>query len=412
LNKERFNDLRRKAEEHLAAKENLIESLEQTILKKRAHEISVYQVELEIQNEELLSTRANVEEARDRYLDLFEFAPMGYFTLDEHNRIVEVNLTGCQLLKVEKNNIMKTIFTKFLHTTASDQFYLYRKKVLESGTPQTAELLMLKADGTPFYAQLESVRSREESIRLAVMDITKRKKTEEMLAQQTIALEAANEELGAFSYSVSHDLRAPLRSLEAFNDAVIEEYGDKLDETGKDYLNRIRKASQTMSQLIDGMLKLSRIARAEMFKEKVDLSDLAQSIVDELKMTQADRRAEFHIAPDIVVKGDKQLLQIFLNNLLQNAWKFTGKSPMARIELGITEKNGEKVYFIKDNGVGFNMQYVDKLFQPFQRLHSNEEFPGTGIGLTIAQRVVRRHGGRIWAESEIGKGAAFYFTLS
>jgi light-regulated signal transduction histidine kinase (bacteriophytochrome) len=174
---------------------------------------------------------------------------------------------------------------------------------------------------------------------------------------------------------------------------VLSEYGDKLDETGKDYLKRVRKASQTMSELIDGMLKLSRISRAEMCKEEVNISDVAQTIVNQLKDVQPERQAEIVIAPGIVANGDRPLLRILLQNLLENAWKFTEKCPAARIEVGITEKGGEKVIFVKDNGVGFDMKYSDKLFQPFRRLHSSKEYEGTGIGLATAQRVINRHWG-------------------
>ena len=411
MSKERFEELRRKAEDQLAARECQIESLDQADLKKLAHELAVHEVELEIQNEELRRARENAEESRDRYLDLFDFAPVGYFMLDEHNRILEANLTGCKLLKITRSNIMKKNLAKFLYPEDTDHFYFHRKKVLESGIRQTAELRMQKADGTMFNAQLESIKVGEARLRLAVMNITERKQTEERLAQQKIALEATYEELEAFSYSVSHDLRAPLRALDGFSEAVIQDYGDKLDKTGKDYLHRIREASQTMARLIDDILKLSRVSRSEVDFEEVNLSHLAGLIAEELRVDQPDRQVEFIIAPEIMVKGDRQLLKILLRNLLENAWKYTGKCLQARIELGATQQNGKRVYFIKDNGAGFDMQYADKLFNPFRRLHSSKDYPGTGIGLALAQRIVRRHGGSIWAEAKINQVATFYFTL-
>jgi PAS domain S-box-containing protein len=246
----------------------------------------------------------------------------------------------------------------------------------------------------------------------SVWKYAERERAEEVLKQRTAQLEAANRELESFSYSVSHDLRAPLRALDGFSEMVLEDYKDKLDETGKDHLNRIRKASHTMSQLIDDMLKLSRITRAEMLKDEVNLSELAQSIYDELKVTQPERQAEFNIAPLRLVDGDKQLLQILMRNLLENSWKFTSKCSQTRLKFEVNQQDGKKIYFITDNGAGFDMQYADKLFQPFQRLHTNKEYTGTGIGLAIVQRVIQRHGGRIWAESEIGKGTTFYFTLN
>ena len=236
------------------------------------------------------------------------------------------------------------------------------------------------------------------------------KKLNESLMHYTIRLKAANKEVEAFSYSVSHDLRAPLRSIDGFSEALLEDYADKLDETGVDYLNRVRNASQRMSQLIDGMLHLSHLSRKEMFIEKVDMGELAKSIIDNFRKENSSRNVDFKVQDDLVAEGDKNLLQILLENLLGNAWKFTSKKSIAKIEFGKTEKENKAVFFIKDNGVGFNSKYSDKLFVPFQRLHDTE-FQGDGIGLGIVSRVIRRHGGQIWAEGETGKGAIFYFIL-
>ncbi|MDD5189822.1 MAG: PAS domain S-box protein, partial [Dehalococcoidales bacterium] len=238
-----------------------------------------------------------------------------------------------------------------------------------------------------------------------------RAESEEKLRQRTNELEASNREIEAFSYSVSHDLRAPLRALDGFSHIVLEDYGHKLDDTAKDYLNRIRKASQDMSQLIDDMLKLSRITRADLYFDDVDISAIAQSIAGELRAAQPERQAEFTIMPQMVANVDRQLLTIALRNLLDNAWKFTSKCPVTRIEVGFTEQGGEKTYYIKDNGSGFDMAYADKIFRPFSRLHSEREFGGTGIGLAIVQRIIDRHGGRVWTEAAKGEGATFYFIL-
>jgi PAS domain S-box-containing protein len=243
-------------------------------------------------------------------------------------------------------------------------------------------------------------------------DITQRQQFEEKLRQRTAELEASNKELEAFSYSVSHDLRAPLRGIDGFSDALLEDYEGQLDEQGKDYLKRIRSSSQLMSQYIDGLLKLSRTARTEMHVDKVNLSSMVRSISEELKQSQLDRNAEFIIPQEVIAYGDRLLLDAVLQNLLENAWKFTAKCPVTRIEFGVTYQDGKPVYYVKDNGVGFDMQYSDKLFKVFSRLHSQNEYPGTGIGLANVQRIIRRHGGQIWASSEIGKGTTFYFTLN
>jgi two-component system sensor histidine kinase/response regulator len=226
------------------------------------------------------------------------------------------------------------------------------------------------------------------------------------------ALEAANKELESFSYSVSHDLRAPLRSIDGFSQALLEDYADKLDEEGKDHLQRVRASTQRMAELIDDMLNLSRMTRSEMRLEAVNLSTVAKTVAAELQRSQPDRRVEFVIAEGVVANGDSGLLRVVLENLLGNAWKFTGKHSEAKIEFGISLQNGNSAYFVRDNGSGFDMAYAGKLFGAFQRLHDAREFPGTGVGLATVQRVIHRHGGQVWAESEVEKGATFYFTLS
>jgi light-regulated signal transduction histidine kinase (bacteriophytochrome) len=224
-------------------------------------------------------------------------------------------------------------------------------------------------------------------------------------------IQAANQELEAFSYSVSHDLRAPLRSIDGFSQALVEDYAARLDEHGREYLHRIREAAQRMGRLIDGMLSLSRVTRAVLAREPVPLSAEARAIAAELKRSDPARQVEFVIAPGVIADGDGRLLRIVLENLLGNAWKFTAKTRDARIEFGTTRDGERPTYFVRDNGAGFDMKYAEKLFRAFQRLHSADEFPGTGIGLATVQRIIHRHGGRVWAEAEEQRGATFYFTL-
>ena len=244
-----------------------------------------------------------------------------------------------------------------------------------------------------------------------VVDITEPKKAQDQLVIRTAELENANRELEAFCYSVSHDLRAPLRAIDGFSQAVLEECSQSLDDVGRDYLERVLLAARRMEALIEDLLTLSRVTRAEIAREEVDFTELGNSIASELQQTEPARRVEFVIAPDLRAEGDPRLLRTVLENLIGNGWKFTSKRENARIELGRALMDGTWAFFVRDNGVGFDPKYTNRLFGAFQRLHATNEFPGTGIGLASAQRIIQRHGGRIWAEAALDKGATFYFTL-
>jgi light-regulated signal transduction histidine kinase (bacteriophytochrome) len=242
-------------------------------------------------------------------------------------------------------------------------------------------------------------------------DITEIKQNEASLSRYAHELEASNKELEAFSYSVSHDLRAPLRSITGFSTILLEDYKDELDNEGKSYLKKISDSGELMGQLMDDLLKLSRVTRSDLNFERINLSDMAHKIVDELRNDDPKRKVKVTIAPNMHANGDKNLLGLVLQNLLGNAWKYSSKTSEPRIEMGTLEHNGKRAYFVRDNGVGFDMTYADKLFKPFQRLHKATEFTGTGIGLATVQRIIRRHGGEVRAESKVGEGATFYFTL-
>ena len=234
---------------------------------------------------------------------------------------------------------------------------------------------------------------------------------ERRVIERTMQLEAANHELEMISYSVSHDMRAPLRHLDGFSQALIDEYAAKLNTTGKEYLERIRKSSRRMLEMIDAILELSRFARGKVLRESVDLSAMVREIADELMRSQSDRLVTFRISEGITARGDGQLLRVVLENLIGNAWRFTAPTKEALIEFYPTEWDGRLAFAVRDNGVGFDMAFADKLFAPFQKLHRSEEFSGRGIGLAIVRRIINRHGGRIRAEAEPGKGATFTFTV-
>ena len=284
-----------------------------------------------------------------------------------------------------------------------------------------------RADGSSFPVEYWShpIRRNDEVIGSVVtfFDITERIKAEEELrhyrdeleqrvAERTAELTAVNKELESFSYSVSHDLRSPLRAIDGFSQALLDEYHDVLGADGQHHLERVRHAAQRMGNLIDDMLNLSRVTRSELKRQLVDLSALGSQVMDELQKRDPQRKVEIKIMPEINVQGDYSLLHIVLENLLGNAWKYTGEMSLACIELGTEILDDETVYFVQDNGIGFDMKYASKLFMPFQRLHSADKFPGTGIGLATVARIVERHSGRIWVEAAPNQGARFRFTLS
>jgi light-regulated signal transduction histidine kinase (bacteriophytochrome) len=255
-----------------------------------------------------------------------------------------------------------------------------------------------------------------------IVDISERKRAEEdiqllnaglerRVKERTLQLELAIKEIESFSYSVSHDLRAPLRGIDGWSLALLEDYGEIMDEKAKIYLNRVRAETQKMGQLIDDLLQLSRISRSEMVCNEIDLSKLVIDVTERMKLEQPERNVTILINNGITGKGDPLLLELVLTNLLHNAWKFTGKRSGAKIEFGSIIKENQTVYFVRDNGAGFDMAYAKKLFGAFQRLHKSSDFPGTGIGLATVQRIIHRHEGMVWAESEEGIGSTFFFTL-
>jgi light-regulated signal transduction histidine kinase (bacteriophytochrome) len=256
-----------------------------------------------------------------------------------------------------------------------------------------------------------------------VVDITEQKRMQAESAtlnenlelkvrERTASLTAVNKELETFVYSASHDLRAPIRKIAAFSQVIAQIDGDKLSPDGRRYFDRIISAATKMEQLIDDILRLARATRKPLASTECDLSAIARELAGELQAAEPSRQVDFKIAEGATAKGDEELLTIVLRNLLGNAWKFTNKHPQARIEFGMTKVEGRPVYFVKDDGAGFDMQFAHKLFGAFQRLHPDEDFAGTGVGLGIVERIIRRHSGRVWAEGQIEKGATFFFTLN
>jgi PAS domain S-box-containing protein len=350
------------------------------------------------------------------------------FMLDRHGYIQTWNPGVRRLKGYEAEDIIGKHFSVFY--TPEDLAVDKPARVLAQAASEGSyeeEGLRLRKDGTRFWANvlITSIVDRGQVIGFAKVtrDLTERraaqaaledaaKELETRVAERTAQLAESNEELAAFGYSVSHDLRAPLRAMDGFSKRVLASAAERLTENEREQLERVRAAAQRMSHLIDDMLRLSRLSRVDLVRREVDLAATAKDIVDELRRAEPERSVDVVIEQPMVANADVRLVRTMLENLLGNAWKFTRKQAHARIELGCSREPQRVVYHVRDNGAGFDPRYAAKLFLPFQRLHSARDYEGTGIGLATVHRIVRRHGGEIWATSQPGDGATFSFTLA
>jgi PAS domain S-box-containing protein len=365
----------------------------------------------------------------DHFKSLLEASPDGIVVVDERGLITTVNARLEEMFGYRREELLGKPVEILMPGHSREERPLNPAQSVttadRSAARPTIDLHAVRKDGSEFPVEISANPLVAETGALtlrAIRDVTDRKlieaelteyrdHLEELVRDRTEALTIVNGELEAFSYTVSHDLRAPLRSLAGFSDALMEDHADVLDEDGLDYLTRINAAAQRMSELLDGLLTLSRLARSEFKREPVDISAIVHEITDDLQVSEPERQVRFKIAADLAACGDADLIRVTFENLLQNAWKFTSEQPAAVIEIGTTELDGVSAFFVSDDGVGFDMTYAATLFGVFKRLHGEHEFPGMGVGLATVARVVARHGGRIVAEGSVGGGATFTFTL-
>jgi PAS domain S-box-containing protein len=371
--------------------------------------------------------QAERRRTEQRFQLIVEAAQEGIWTVDTGNRTTYANRYLAEML----GHTVDEMLGRHINDFMDEEGRVLAARNLEQrrqGISDVHDFKFVRKDGTPVWTMMSSNPMHDEEGRYIgalamVTDVTRRREAEEQvrqlnadlerrIAERTSQLEFSNRELEAFAYSVAHDLRAPLRSISNFTLALAEDCTDKLDDMGLDYLKRIRASSQRMSELIDGILALSRVNRTEFVEEEVNLSALARSLSEQLQRWQPQRSVRFSLQEGLVDRGDAQLLRSVLENLLGNAWKFTRERPLAEIEFGVLPGEGaRRVYFVRDNGAGFDMAFQAKLFGVFQRLHTQQEFEGNGVGLATVQRVIRRHGGRVWGEGRVDQGATFSFTL-
>ena len=371
--------------------------------KKMEEELRKYKESLE----ELVAARTEqLKKSEEKYKALVDHALVG-IGIHQNAQMVYANKQFASMLRFSEEEIIGLPILQLIHPDERE-LIMSRAHDRYSGKEviDTYEMRMVRKDGSFMPAFISNTAIEYNGARatlITVVDTTETKLRKE--------LEQVNQELERFTYSVSHDLRAPLRSIEGFSRALKEDYEDRLDREGQDYLQRIRAACQRMAAMIDAILQLSRIGRYEMHKEKVNLSAIAQDIASDLETTSPERKVEFSIAEAVFAAGDPMLLRMVLENLIGNAWKFTQEHELGRIEFGVMQQNSKRIYYVRDNGLGFDMKYATKIFDPFQRLDNAKAFSGTGIGLASVKRIIHRHGGEIWAESAVGKGSTFYFTL-
>jgi len=373
----------------------------------------------------LKETNAQLHLLNEETAAIFEGAEVGIMVVDSDYRVQSYNTKMKELFfqDKEESEIRKENCFHLLCKENGPPEQCVCRNVLTSAGP--FRILGKKLRGHIFDVAATPLKGKDGLINDIIVvynDITELKQSQEALDktnarleqrvnERTAQLQATNKELDAFAYSVSHDLRAPLRSMEGFSHALMDDYADKLDDVGKGYLKRIQAGSVKMAELINALLKLSRVSRSELTIVPVKIGEMAAGIASELQETDSDRDVEFRINAGLTTIADGALIKSVMENLLGNAWKFTSKKGKALIEFGAIDNDCQQVFFVRDNGVGFSMEYVSRLFGAFQRLHRHDEFEGTGIGLATVQRIITLHGGRIWAEGTEGTGATFYFTL-
>jgi PAS domain S-box-containing protein len=373
---------------------------------------------------------AALAESETRYRAIFEHAVEGMFQSTPEGRYLSVNPSFAKTYGFNSPEEMireVTDIGRELYVNQEERAEV-KRLLQDPGFVVAHDVRCRRRDGEEIWVSINARSVRDAGGKIlyyegSTVEITERKRAEEEIrtltaeleervARRTAQLEAANRELEAFAYSVSHDLRAPLRAMSGFSHLLIEYYSDKLDDQGRHFLQRMDQVSQRMGKLIDDLLSLSRLARRDMQRERVNLSGMAKGIAAELRERNPERRVHFVIGERLMAHGDPHLLGVVLENLLGNALKFTARKPEATIEFGAIRQKGKRVYFVRDDGIGFDMAYAEKIFQAFQRLNPTNEFEGSGIGLATVERIIHRHGGRVWARGEIVKGASFFFTLS
>jgi PAS domain S-box-containing protein len=422
-------ELRRKAEELEKNTNQTLKdpaTLSPVEIQGMLHELRVHQIQLEMQNDELRRIQEELDISRERYFDLYDLAPVGYCTLNEGGMIIESNLTLITLLGMHKRLFVKKQFSRFILSVDQDLFYQFFKRLKTTKDFQEGELRMLRADKSTFWVKITATASEEKegppAYRVVLVDITEQKlaqlaikslneELENRVKHRTHELENSTNAMKSFSYTVSHDLRSPLRAIDGFSAILIDNYKDQLGVEGNRFLHVIRENAKQMNQLIVDLLELAKATNYELKKNLIDMNRLVDTVYQEIVEEEDQKKITLTIDPLIDCFGDPHLIRQVWVNLIVNAVKFSQKQAHSSILIQSYQTQDQIVYLIKDNGCGFNPAYKNKLFTAFQRLHTNTEYEGTGIGLVLVEQIIHRHGGKVWAEGIEGVGATFYFSL-
>jgi chemotaxis family two-component system sensor kinase Cph1 len=434
--RDKLSKLRKKAEALLIDKglsEEDASKLSPERVRRLVQALTVHQVELEMQNEELRQAQANLEKLKDKYVDLYDFAPVGYLTLNDQGLIVEANLTATRLLGTERNKLLKKLFSHFVCKGDLDSYHFCFKRLLATQSQEKCELKLKRNDGTEFFAELEAVPVEDGTgesrlFRAILSDISERKRAEEELKNahdeleqrvkarteelqlSNAALEHSNADLQQFAYVASHDLQEPLRNVVNCLQMLEQDYKSRLDANADRYIQYAVDSTVQMKDLILGLLAYSRVTTKGKLPELTDCEQILERALNNLSLAITESGSVVtHDALPKIFADDTQMLQV-LQNLIQNAIRFRGDNP-PQIHLSAVKNRNEWIFSIKDNGIGIESRHLDRIFVIFQRLHKRDKYDGTGIGLAIVKKIVERHGGRIWVESEPGEGATFYFTI-
>jgi signal transduction histidine kinase len=386
-------------------------------------ELEVHKIELEMQNEELQQAKEAERLTAEKYIHLYDFAPLGYYTLSNKGFIVELNLEGAKLLGKERLYISKNKFVSFVSENTKPAFNLFFDNIFNNKEPGTCEIQLGARESLPCFVHLNGIVSEDnQNCLVTATDMTRIKQAEAMITElndglerlvlaRTTQLRNAFKELEAFSHTAAHDLRTPLRALSGYADILLEDYSQKVGSEGKRMLEMVAENANKMGVLIDNLIIFTRLNRQEIQSSFINMYEMANSAYHEQVSKIDKKRIKFHLKHIPPTYGDESLVRQVWVNLINNAIKFSSPKTDRYIEIGVLKRNAEEIYFVKDNGIGFDMDNSDSVFDIFKRLHDEKEFSGIGVGLSIARRIIQRHNGRMWAEGIAGEGAIIFFTI-